>query len=303
MAKLTWQRVTLDVPQGDVDACETALLDAGALSVTLEELGDEPVLEPAPGEAPLWAEVRVVGLFEGDDNPATIVGALYGSLRPALLDRFDHQVIEDQDWVAQTQADFPIQQYGQQTWVVPIWADAPEPPAVVVRIDPGLAFGTGQHETTALCLEWLDQLPLDGKELLDVGCGSGILALAGLMHGAACAWGTDIDPQALKASADNAALNAIDGQRLTLTLPEQLPASAQFNVLIANILAQPLIKLAPELAGRLRPGGCFALSGVLTHQADTVAATWLAQGLTIDTIREKGDWALICGHRAAHVEA
>jgi len=296
-----WQQVTLDAPQADVEACEQALLDAGALSVTLEELGDEPVLEPAPGEAPLWAEVRVVGLFQGDLNPADIVNQLHGSLRPQLLGSFDHQYLEDQDWVARTQADFPVQHYGTRTWVVPAWAEAPEPEAAVVRLDPGLAFGTGQHETTSLCLEWLDEQAihggLAGKRVLDVGCGSGILALAALQLGAESAWGTDIDPQALKASADNAALNGIDEQRLTLTLPEGLAETERFDVLMANILAKPLMELAPTLAPHIRPGGLFALSGVLEQQAETVAATWLAQGLTIDAIHQLGDWAVICGHR------
>ncbi len=301
-----WQEVILDVPQADVETCEDALLGAGALSVTLEELGDVPVLEPAPGEAPLWAEVRVVGLFEGDVNPADIVGQLHASLRPQLLGSFDHRYLDDQDWVARTQADFPVQQYGARTWVVPAWAEAPEPDAAIVRLDPGLAFGTGQHETTALCLEWLDTQAADGnlddRTALDIGCGSGILALAALQLGAKTAWGTDIDPQALKASGDNAALNGIDEERLTLTLPEGLPADQTFDVLIANILANPLIELAPTLAHHLKAGGRFALSGVLTHQAETVAAAWAAQGLTIDTIDTKGNWALITGHRTLHAD-
>lgn len=294
-----WQQVTLDVPQADVEICEQALLNAGALSVTLEELGEVPILEPAPGEAPLWAQVRVVGLFEGDLNPADIVNSLHGVLPPQLLGSFDHQYLEDQDWVARTQADFPVQRYGTRTWVVPAWAIPPEPEAAVVRLDPGLAFGTGQHETTSLCLEWLDEqgADLSGQTVLDVGCGSGILAIAALQLGAESAWGTDIDHQALKASADNAALNGIDAQRLTLTLPEGLPDDERFDILVANILAKPLMELAPVLAPHLKPGGRFALSGVLEQQAETVAATWLAQGLTVDAIRHKGDWALICGRR------
>lgn len=292
-----WQRLSLDVPQNDVEACEQALLDAGAVSVSLEELGDEPILEPKPGETPLWQKVRVAGLFEAGISPAEIMAILHQSLRPALLGDFDYQVIEDTDWVRQTQADFAAACYGDGLWVVPHWETPPVHAESVLRIDPGLAFGTGQHETTALCLGWLDRQDLNGRNLLDVGCGSGILALGALIKGATHAWGTDIDPQALKASFDNAALNRIGTDRLTLSQPEDLPADARFGILIANILAQPLIDLADSLAPHLAPGGRFALSGILNHQAEAVAAQWMAQGLVIDDIDALGDWSLVQGHR------
>jgi ribosomal protein L11 methyltransferase len=293
-----WQRISLDVPQADVETCEDALLAAGAVSVSLEELGDEPILEPKPGETPLWQRVRVAGLFEGQINPADIMHALASQIRPALLDELNHQYVEEMDWVRQTQSDFPATQYGDGLWVVPPWLESPDNAKTVVCIDPGLAFGTGQHETTALCLDWLDAQNLTGLRVLDVGCGSGILALAALKKGAAEAFGTDIDPQALKASRDNAALNAIEPARLWLGLPEALPNEARFDILIANILAQPLIELAPSLAPHLKVGGQFALSGILNAQADAVAAQWLAQGLVIDEIETRGDWARVSGHRA-----
>lgn len=292
-----WQRLSLDVPQGDVEDCEQALLDAGAVSVSLEELGDEPILEPKPGETPLWQKVRVAGLFEEGVSPADIMGVLNLTLRPALLGDFDYQIIEDIDWVRQTQADFAAACYGDGLWVVPHWETPPENAASVLRIDPGLAFGTGQHETTALCLGWLDRQDLNGLSILDVGCGSGILALGALIKGAAQAWGTDIDPQALKASFDNAALNQIGTDRLSLSQPEDLPADSRFDILIANILAQPLIELADSLAPHLKPGGRFALSGILNHQAEAVAAQWMAQGLVVNAIDSLGDWSLVQGHR------
>ena len=292
-----WQRLSLDVPQGDVEDCEQALLDAGAVSVSLEELGDEPILEPKPGETPLWQKVRVAGLFEEGISPADIMGVLNQTLRPALLGDFDYQIIEDIDWVRQTQADFAAACYGDGLWVVPHWETPPENAESVLRIDPGLAFGTGQHETTALCLGWLDRQDLNGLSILDVGCGSGILALGALIKGAEKAWGTDIDPQALKASFDNAALNQIGTDRLSLSQPEDLPADSRFDILIANILAQPLIELADSLAPHLKPGGRFALSGILNHQAEAVAAQWMAQGLVITAIDSLGDWSLVQGHR------
>ncbi|WP_082923011.1 50S ribosomal protein L11 methyltransferase [Halothiobacillus diazotrophicus] len=292
-----WQRLSLDVPQADVESTEDALLAAGAVSVSLEELGDEPILEPGPGETPLWQKVRVAGLFEEGVSPAEIMAILHQHLRPALLGDFDYQVIEDTDWVRQTQADFAAACYGDGLWVVPHWETPPADAKAVVRIDPGLAFGTGQHGTTALCLGWLDRQALQGLNILDVGCGSGILALGALVKGAEMAWGTDIDPQALKASADNAQLNGIGTDRFSLGQPEELPVEARFDILIANILAQPLIDLAGELAPHLKPGGRFALSGILNHQAEAVAAQWMAQGLVIDAIDSLGDWSLVQGHR------
>lgn len=292
-----WQKLSLAVPQADVEACEDALLEAGALSVSLEELDDEPIFEPAPGQTPLWQRVRVSGLFPGDISPAELMAVLNGCLRPALLGDFDHEYLEDTDWVHQTQADFPPTRYGESLWVLPPWVTPEDFPGEHLILDPGLAFGTGQHETTALCLEWLDATPLAGKTVLDVGCGSGILAIAALKLGATHAHGTDIDPQALKASRGNAALNQIDAAQFWLGLPKQLDPARRFDVLIANILAQPLIALAPSLAPHLAPGGQFALSGVLRDQAEAVAAQWHAQGLTVDQIATKGDWARISGHR------
>ncbi|WP_407276746.1 50S ribosomal protein L11 methyltransferase [Halothiobacillus sp. DCM-1] len=293
-----WQKLSLAVPQADVESCEDALLAAGALSVSLEEIDDEPIFEPAPGQTPLWQRVRVSGLFPGDLSPADLMTVLHRTLRPALLGEFDHEYLADIDWVHQTQADFPPARYGKNLWVLPPWVDPSGYEGRHLMLDPGLAFGTGQHDTTALCLEWLDSLDLQGKTVLDVGCGSGILAIAALKLGAAMASGTDIDPQALKASRDNAALNAIPVEQFWLGLPEDLPSAQRFDVLIANILAQPLITLAPALAPHLAPGGQFALSGILRDQADAVAAQWHAQGLQVDQIITQGDWARIDGHRA-----
>ena len=295
-----WQHLWLDVPQADVEAVEDALLAAGALSVTLEELGDEPVLEPQPGESPLWAETRVVGLFEGSVSPATIVATLHGLLRPALLDRLGHSVFDEDDWVRRTQADFQAMPVGERLVIEPAWDDSDTPSdRLPIRLDPGLAFGTGKHETTRLCLEWLEEQDIVGEHWLDAGCGSGILAIAALRLGAGHVDGTDIDPQALTASRGNAELNEIDPGRLSLYLADEYPADRQVDGLLANILAPTLIELAPALSRHLEPGARFALSGILTHQADAVAAAWQAAGCRVDTFRELGDWALVAGHRPA----
>ena len=293
-----WQHLWLDVPRADVEAVEDALLAAGALSVTLEELGDEPVLEPQPGESPLWAETRVVGLFEGSVSPATIVSTLHGLLRPALLDRLGHSIFDEEDWVRRTQADFQAMPIGERLVIEPAWDDAETPSGrLPIRLDPGLAFGTGKHETTRLCLEWLESQDITGQHWLDAGCGSGILAIAALRLGAGHVDGTDIDPQALTASRGNAELNDIDPARFALYLADDYPADRQVDGLLANILAPTLIELAPMLSRHLKPGARFALSGILGHQADAVAAAWQAAGCRVDTFRELGDWALVAGHR------
>ncbi|MCL7745443.1 50S ribosomal protein L11 methyltransferase [Guyparkeria hydrothermalis] len=293
-----WQHLWLEVPRDDVEAVEDALLAAGALSVTLEELGDEPVLEPQPGESPLWAETRVVGLFEGDVSPATIVGTLHGLLRPALLDRLGHSVFDEEDWVRRTQADFQAMPIGERLMIEPAWDDSESTgDRLPIRLDPGLAFGTGKHETTRLCLEWLETQDIAGQHWLDAGCGSGILAIAALRLGAGQVDGTDIDPQALTASRGNAELNDIDPARFSLYLAADYPADRQVDGLLANILAPTLIELAPMLSRHLKPGARFVLSGILTHQADAVAAAWQAAGCRVDTFGELGDWALVAGHR------
>lgn len=295
-----WQHLWLEVPRDDVEAVEDGLLAAGALSVTLEELGDEPVLEPQPGEAPLWAETRVVGLFEGSVSPAHIVGTLHGLLRPALLDRLGHAVFDEDDWVRRTQADFSAMPIGERLVIEPAWeAGTSTGERLPIRLDPGLAFGTGKHETTRLCLEWLESQAIAGQHWLDAGCGSGILAIAALHLGAGQVDGTDIDPQALTASRGNAELNDIEPARFSLYLAEDYPADRQVDGLLANILAPTLIELAPMLSQHLKPGARFALSGILTHQADAVAAAWTAAGNEVTTFRELGDWALVAGHRPA----
>lgn len=190
---------------------------------------------------------------------------------------------------------FHPMRFGQRLWIVPSWHAAPEPDAVNLLLDPGLAFGTGTHPTSALCLEWLDAQPLDGMQVLDFGCGSGILAIAALLLGAEHAVGTDIDVQALEASRDNAGRNGIDPARFPLYLPEQLP-QGQADVVVANILAGPLVALAPRIIERVKPGGRLALSGILLEQAEEVRAAYTSQ-FDLDPTAEKDGWVRITGVR------
>lgn len=301
MEQARWQQLWLDVPATDAERCEAAFEQAGALSVTMTELGDQPVLEPRPGENPLWDQTRVTGLFEASNSPGALFDQLFPHLEPAWLDSLGHQYLQEEDWVRKTQADFTAEKFGQRSWVIPAWEALPEafkPSDIDIRIDPGLAFGTGKHQTTQLCLQWLEQHSNKlGQQWLDYGCGSGVLAIAALKLGAQTATGVDIDPQAVKATLDNAELNQIGGEQLIACLPEELATDRQYDGLIANILAPILIELADPLAARLKPEAPFALSGILQDQTDAVATAWTAAGCKITAIDTLDDWAIISGFK------
>lgn len=289
---MPWRQISLTTPRENAEAVEDLLLQLGAVSVTLEDAADAPVLEPLPGETPLWPEVQVLGLFEETTDPAR-VDALLGE-RGLRGGRW--MEVQDQDWERAWMDQFQPQRFGRRLWIVPSWLEAPHAEAVNILLDPGLAFGTGNHPTTALCLEWLDGAELQGKTVLDFGCGSGILAIAALKLGAIEALGVDIDPQALLATRDNAARNGIEAARLATMLPEDLPLERPFDVLVANILMGPLIELAPRLTGHVRPGGELVLSGLLAAQAEEVMGAYAA-GFDFDPPRIRDGWARLSGRR------
>ena len=267
---MPWHQITLSAPRDDTATIEDTLLELGAVSVTMQDAADVPVLEPLPGETPLWPEVNIVGLFEHDtDTDLVDIQLAARGITPGTW-----VVVDDQDWERAWMDQFHPLQFGARLWIVPSWLEAPDPQAVNILLDPGLAFGTGTHPTTALCMQWLDGTDMQDKSVLDYGCGSGILAIAALKLGAAIAWGIDIDPQALSATRDNAARNGIEAARLPTGLPAALPASETFDVLLANILMGPLIELAPTLTQHVKPGGLLVLSGLLAEQAEGVMAAY-----------------------------
>lgn len=282
---------------------ERALTDLGAMSVTLlDPRADTPeeqsILEPGVGEMPLWPDCLVVALFEPQVPREALLAALE-SIDPRVdLASASFRVVDDADWVRAWMDQFQPMRFGRRTWIVPsdhaLPAKANTPEAAVVRLDPGLAFGSGTHATTALCLEWLDGLDLDGKTVLDFGCGSGILALAALGLGAARAVGVDNDPQAILASRENALRNGL-GERLSVYLPPEEP-QAVYPVVVANILAVALDALAETLAARVAPGGRIALSGILKGQEEALLERYAAW---FDALRVevRGDWVRIDGHR------
>lgn len=293
---MPWLQIRFSVPRDQAPLLEAAIEGAGALAVTLDDAGDDPLLEPAPGTLPLWRGVRVTGLFEDDPESAKLVQDLaarlcaQGAPSPAI------ERLEDRRWERVWLDDFRPTRFGRRLWVCPQGQPAPDPEAVVVDLDPGLAFGTGHHPTTALCLEWLDGARLEGKTLLDYGCGSGILAIAALKLGAAHAIALDHDPQAIEATRANAAANGV-AERLSPcspadldTLADRLPA----DLVVANILAGPLVELAPSLLRNLRPGGNLVLSGVLADQVPAVSAAY-TPAIDWGPVRSREGWALIAG--------
>ena len=290
---MAWLQLHLATTEAHADAFQSALEDMGACAVTLTDGADQPVFEPPPGARPLWQNTVVSALFDADRDPALILAALQQQGLDAQAHH--HEMLDDQVWERAWMDDFAPMRFGERLWIVPSWSESPDPQAVNLKLDPGLAFGTGTHETTALCLEWLDRADLQGKAVLDFGCGSGVLAIAALLLGAGNATGTDIDPQALTASEDNARNNGVaDG--LSLYLPENLPADYRCDVLVANILAGPLVELAGQLAGYCRPGGTLALSGILAEQAESVRAAY-TPWFDLNPTTQQGDWVRIDGVR------
>ncbi|MHA6492386.1 50S ribosomal protein L11 methyltransferase [Pseudomonas borbori] len=291
---MPWLQVRLAITPEQAETYEDALLEVGAVSVTFMDAEDQPIFEPDLGTTPLWSHTHLLALFEADTS-ANAVFAHLQLLTGAALPEHHAEVIADQDWERSWMDGFEPMRFGQRLWIVPSWHAAPEPDAVNLLLDPGLAFGTGTHPTTALCLEWLDGQALEGCSLLDFGCGSGILAIAALLLGAPQAMGTDIDPQALEASRDNAGRNGIDPARFPVYLPADLPKQ-QADVVVANILAGPLVALATQITGLVRPGGRLALSGILAEQADEVRSAYEG-AFQLDPTAEKLGWVRISGVR------
>jgi len=297
--------ITLRADEAVADALADALLKAGALSVAIEDADAESSLESPlfgePGYEPArraWSHSRLHVLLNPDrmaaqplvDAAAAAIGAL-----PCAIDSYGE--VDDADWVSISQAQFPPTRISDRLWIVPSWCDAPDPATIVVRLDPGVAFGTGTHPTTQLCLTWLDRHLRPGDRVLDYGCGSGILAIAAGRLGAGTLVGVDIDEQALSAARSNSAANDVSAR---YTDPAGL-GSAQFDIVVANILSNPLKLLAPALLARVAPAGALVLSGVLERQAsDVIAAYRAADPAVALAVSEICDgWVCLSGWRSA----
>lgn len=289
---MSWLQLIFESNRDRVAALEDALLELGALSVTLLDSADDPVFEPGVGETPLWQTTKVVALFDAQSDAEMLIAALQQQISPLPAWRAEH--LQDQAWERAWMADFQPMRFGQRLWVCPSWSEAPDPNGVVLALDPGLAFGTGTHPTTAMCLEWLDSQPLADCVVLDYGCGSGILGIAALLLGARQVIAVDNDPQALLATRDNAERNRISADKLIVYLPEELSADCRADVVVANILAGPLQSLAPLLTQLTLPGGRLALSGILAEQAESVSAAYRS-GFTLAPLAQREEWIRIDG--------
>lgn len=290
---MPWIQLKLNTTGAQAEAIGDVLMESGSVSITFMDSHDTPVFEPLPGETRLWGDTDVMALYDAETDMAAVIAQLQQS--PLLGNNFVHKIeqLEDKDWEREWMDNFHPMRFGQRLWICPSWREVPEPEAVNVMLDPGLAFGTGTHPTTALCLEWLDGLDLVGKTVVDFGCGSGILAIAALKLGAARAVGIDIDPQAITASRDNAERNGVS-DRLELYLPKDQPQDLLGDVVVANILAGPLRELAPLISVLPKSGGHLGLSGILESQAESVADSYREQ-FVLDPIAEREEWCRITG--------
>jgi ribosomal protein L11 methyltransferase len=262
---MPWQQLTLFTTKEHAKSFSDQLEALGAVSVTMQDAADQPLYEPPPGATPLWQLTNVVGLFD-EESP---MDAVLVQLRETLgteLPEHTVEIIEEQDWERAWMDDFKPMRFGERLWIVPSWSEAPDTGGVNILLDPGLAFGTGTHPTTRLCLEWLDAHAIAGKSVIDYGCGSGILAIAAALLGAATVIGVDNDPQAITASDENARRNSVS-ERISAYLPGHEPKTT-VDLLLANILAGPLAELAPLFAERVKREGALVLSGILPEQAE-----------------------------------
>jgi len=291
-----WQQFVMNLDSLDPIAVEEIFTRHGACSVTLSDAADNPVLEPGPGETPLWSETRITGLFDGSAD--------FGKLKRTLSEEFGalpaHHVesLADRAWEREWLNDFGPMQFGKRLWIAPGDSVANQDEAVVVRLDPGLAFGTGTHPTTALCLEWLDALPLANKTLLDYGCGSGVLAIAALKLGCRRATAMDIDPQAVIAAEQNAERNGVMQNLEVLAAAADI--RGQFDVVVANILAGPLVEIAESITLTLGSHGMLALSGVLCEQANDVMTAyepWIEFEDPVFREQDGQTWSRLAGMR------
>jgi ribosomal protein L11 methyltransferase len=270
---MPWQQLRVRVEETLAPEVEQVLSDLGAVSVTLQDGEDQPVFQLDPGTTPIWQSTEVTALFEGAVELAGIVDGLRAQTNLPETHQIILETVEDQDWERVCMQDFKPMRFGERVWICPSWETPPVPDAVNILLDPGLAFGTGTHPTTALCLEWLDACPLQDKLLIDYGCGSGILAIAGILLGAREAIAIDNDPQAILATRSNRDLNGIDPARLSVHLPDTT-VHPSADVLVANILSGPLEQLTPVIATLVKPGGRLILSGVLSQQTESLMASY-----------------------------
>ena len=292
---MSWRQLSLTCQADQLGEVEDLMMELGALSISLSDAGDEPIYEPLPGDNPIWPESIVSATFAEDSDPEQIAQLLMARLPAGLTQSVKHDSFQDRDWQQAYRQHFKPLQCAPSLWIVPSWIEPPDPQATIVQLDPGLAFGTGSHPTTALCLAWLAEQQLENLELVDFGCGSGILAIAAIKLGASRVLAVDIDQQALVACQSNMEMNEITNGQIEVSLPEAMAAD-RVDLLMANILAGPLVELSSRFADLVKPDGKIVLSGILISQLQDIKSAYL-EFFELSPARVDGEWACIGGSR------
>lgn len=290
-----WQQLKIQVESEKAVKLEEKLLEAGAISISFLDAKDQPIFAEELGSVFLWQQTYILALFNHSTNLDSLISELNKVLSITNSNKLEIIEIQDQNWQEKWKKDFKPINFGKNLWICPSWDPPPDPSATNIILDPGLAFGSGNHITTSLCLKWLAQFLVEGSKVVDYGCGSGVLSIASAMLGASKIYAVDNDPQAITATIDNSLKNRLDKDTITTYLPEALP-EIKADILLANILAKPLIDLAEHFSGKLRPGGHIVLSGILRDQT-TLICDHYEKWFSIEKSIIEQDWALLTGTR------
>lgn len=290
---MAWIQINTTVSEALAEPLSDAFMKCNAASVTFEDAQDQPIYEPDLGTTPIWQNTKVTALFDAEVDAKAVITQIKALLADVSDYDFKIEALEDKDWIREWMDQFQPMQFGEKLWIVPSWCEPPQSDAINLMLDPGLAFGTGTHPTTAMCLRWLDANPPAGKTVIDYGCGSGVLALAAYKFGAASVKGTDIDPQAIQASNQNATSNQA---QMEFALVKDFN-SEPVDLLIANILSGPLKELAPEFERLVKNGGELVLSGLLQTQAADLQQHYRQFGFELDQLDTEEEWARLSGHK------
>jgi len=295
-ARVKWQQIHCQTTQANQAQLSDYLETEGAVSITFQDAADQPVFEPLPNETPMWSAIIITALFPIEQDITFVLLGLK-ALGDDIVQAVKQEQLEEQVWERAWMDDFQPMQFGERVWIYPSQFAVPDDDCIAILLDPGLAFGTGTHPTTALCLTWLDQHPPKQLSVIDYGCGSGILAIAAVKLGAKYVLATDIDEQALLATRDNQQRNQIMAEQIQCYLPEDLPHQT-VDVIMANILAAPLLRLAENFAQRLKPSGRLLLSGILETQAEQILATYQPYFSDFHMSKHEG-WMSISAQKSA----
>lgn len=290
-----WQQLKIQLHSEDASYFEQILFDSDAISISYLDAEDQPVFQEEPGSTPLWDNTFLLCLFNTKTDLGSLLNKLRSNTKVLNNKSLNIELIEDQDWERSWMKDFEPIQFGEKLWICPSWLSPPEPNAVNIKLDPGLAFGTGNHATTSLCLRWLDQADVRGSEVIDYGCGSGVLSIASALLGAVKVHSVDNDPQAISATIDNSRRNKVPGDVLTTYLPEAVPP-VHADILIANILERPLIDLSEKFAELVKKGGYITLSGLLEEQIPSLLSCY-DRWFDMEAPQVEQGWVLLCGTR------